>query len=53
MRVVFEPLLDWQVWRTPDTIILGRESYHQFIFGFLVEPAILETDPGPLDARVP
>lgn len=55
LRVVVEPMLDWQVWRlaSPPTLVLGRESYPQFVFALTVKPSILDTDPGPLDARVP
>lgn len=62
LDVVLEPMLDWQCYRmacdTPfgravHRVIAGRESYPQLVFAVQVKPAILELDPGPLDARVP
>jgi hypothetical protein len=41
----------WQLGH--DTLILGTERYPQFIWAITVKPHVLETDPGPLDARVP
>lgn len=53
-RVVVEPLLDWQAWRleNPPTLIVGRERWATWQWA-LTRHTVLETDPGPLDARVP
>jgi hypothetical protein len=54
IRVHVETALDWQMWQLGhDTLILGTERYPQFIWAITVKPHVLETDPGPLDARVP
>lgn len=49
--------LEWEVWGMQKdgypVIITGRERWPQMVFTYQVQPTILETDPGPLDARVP
>ncbi len=57
VRIVLEPLLDWQIWRMrigvgADLVIAGRESYPQLVW-LPVREQLLETDSGPLDAKVP
>lgn len=49
-----EPHLEWQFYQTrqPDAFIAGRHRFEQLVFQILVAPTIVETDPGPLDARV-
>lgn len=51
--VYLVPHLEWELWRMADRIITGRERWFQLVFTCLVQSTILETDPGPLDARVP
>lgn len=55
MRVHIERHLEWEVWGLTQEriLVLGRESYPQFVYAIVVRPHVLETDPGPLDARVP
>jgi hypothetical protein len=33
-------------------LLIGSERVHQLIFDLQVKPEIIETDPGPLDAKV-
>lgn len=47
-----ETALTWQSWRTDgQTLVLGVHSYACAMFLLTCKPNILETDPGPLDAR--
>lgn len=52
-----EPYLpNWELWQVverPHRFIAGIHVYAQLVFAIEVQPNILETDPGPLDARVP
>ncbi len=54
MRIHVEPMLDWQSYKLGnDILIVGTERYPQLVWAITVKPNVLETDPGPLDARVP
>lgn len=52
-----EPCLrNWDLWQDndrPHRFFAGIHAYAQLVFAIEVKPNILETDPGPLDARVP
>ena len=37
----------------PGVLFAGCDAYAQLVYAIEVKPNILETDPGPLDARVP
>ena len=53
-RVIKESSLDWQAYKLePDVLIFGTERYAQFVWTVEVKPNVIETDPGPLDAKVP
>jgi hypothetical protein len=43
----------WQLTDQPDRVLAGVDAYAQLVYAIEVKPNILETDPGPLDARVP
>ena len=54
LRIYLEPYLEWNVYGLGDRMILaGAERYPQMVWAIQVKPNVLETDPGPLDARVP
>jgi hypothetical protein len=55
LRVHLETSLEWESYamRQPPLLIMGRESYPQLVYAIQVKPNVLESDPGPLDARVP
>lgn len=48
---------EWQMCRYPiiypGVVFAGVHAYARLVYEFEVKPAVLETDPGPLDARVP
>ena len=52
-----EPYLpNWGLWQDaaqPHRFFAGIHVYAQLVYAIEVKPNILETDPGPLDARVP
>jgi hypothetical protein len=54
LRVYLETALDWQAYSLPrdGILILGKDRYPQLVWSVQVQPKVLETDPGPLDARV-
>lgn len=54
LRVVRESCLEWQIWlvEDPPMLIVGPERWAQLVW-LTVKPGVLETDPGPLDAKVP
>jgi len=54
IRVHLEPNLDWQMYglTRPALLFAGRDSYPALVYAVEVKPRVLETDPGPLDARV-
>ena len=60
LEVVLEPFLEWESWAMfsggiwrPPVLVVGRERYQQLVFALTVRRTLLETDPGPLDAKVP
>lgn len=54
LRIYEERYLEWEGWGFPGGIVLaGRERFAQLVWLLEVKPTLLETDPGPLDARVP
>ena len=47
---------DWSVVRypfMPEAVFAGIHAYAQLEYAISTKPNVLETDPGPLDARVP
>lgn len=57
MRIVCDGAFpDWQVGSFhdlhPGVLFAGIHVYSQLVYALLVRPNQLETDPGPLDARV-
>jgi hypothetical protein len=57
IELVRETLLDWQAYAANfsgrPVLIMGAERYAQMQFALETKDNILESDPGPLDARVP
>lgn len=53
--IYIEPHLEWEMWSLRDTpaLFCGREMFYALVYAIQVKPNVLETDPGPLDARVP
>lgn len=56
IEIIREPHIpNWQAWRFPEyphKLFAGVCYYAALVFTIEVKPNILETDPGPLDARV-
>lgn len=56
-EVYHEPCIqDWEVWRLPDfpnRLYAGNSVWPALLFTIGCKPNIYETDPGPLDARLP
>lgn len=57
VEVVREPCIpNWEHWYYPELfprkVFAGINRYAQIVYELEVKPSILETDPGPLDARV-
>ena len=59
-RVFVEPAVpNWECWRwapneglLANTAFAGIHAYPQLVYAIEVKPHVLETDPGPLDAKV-
>jgi hypothetical protein len=49
----------WGFWQMRErlsgsgVLVAGPERYAQILYGLTAQQCLLETDPGPLDARVP
>lgn len=44
---------NWEMWSYEGSVLLGVHRWAQLLYELEVKPHVLETDPGPLDARVP
>lgn len=59
LELVVDPHLDWQMWRASspllrrDMVIVGVERAAQLMWQVETQQRVLESDPGPLDAKVP
>lgn len=51
-QVVLMPELEWECYGFARRLVVGAERWHQFTW-VVQRQVLFETDPGPLDAKVP
>jgi hypothetical protein len=52
VRVYEERYLGWELYRYDGVLVAGEERFAELVWLLVVKPTLLESDPGPLDARV-
>ena len=53
VRIYEERWLAWEAWNFDGVVLVGAELFAQLVWQLQVKPTLLESDSGPLDARVP